>query len=94
MSRSDQLDAALKLAQRATQAAWREMVLATRDREALDKLRNKCRRAFDRGVQRDEQKQLDEMGLRLGDRSWQMADGGIHLPASISNLPTPNSQPV
>ena len=41
------------------------MVLATREREALDKLRDKCRRAFDRGVQRDEQKQLDEMGINL-----------------------------
>jgi flagellar export protein FliJ len=64
--RCDQLDAALKSAQQATHAAWHDMVLASRDREALDKLREKCRRTFDRGVQRDEQKQLDEMGLRLG----------------------------
>jgi flagellar export protein FliJ len=64
--RCDQLSAALKSAQRATQDAWREMALASRDREALDRLRAKCRRAFDREVQRDEQKQLDEMGLRLG----------------------------
>jgi flagellar export protein FliJ len=63
--RCDQLEAALKSAQQATHAAWREMVLATREREALDKLRDKCRRAFDRGVQRDEQKQLDEMGINL-----------------------------
>ena len=45
------------------------MMLATRDRKALDKLRDKCRRAYDRGAQRDEQKQLDEMGLRLTCRS-------------------------
>jgi flagellar export protein FliJ len=64
--RCQQLEAALKLAQRAAQDAWREMSLATRDREAVDKLRTKCRSAYDRGVQRDEQKQLDEMGLRLG----------------------------
>jgi len=62
--RCEQLQAALKSAQRATQDAWRDMTLATRDREAVDKLRTKCRRAHDRGVQRDEQKQLDEMGLR------------------------------
>ena len=64
--RCEEMEAALKLAQRATQDAWREMTLATRDREAVDKLRTHCRRDYDRGVQRDEQKQLDEMGLRLG----------------------------
>lgn len=63
--RCEQLAEALKLAQRAAQDAWREMALATRDREALDKLREKCRRVYDREVQRDEQKQLDELGLRL-----------------------------
>ena len=63
--RCDQLEAALKSALQATHVAWREMSLATRDREAVDRLRAKCRRAYDRGLQRDEQKQLDEMGLRL-----------------------------
>jgi flagellar export protein FliJ len=63
--RCDQLAAALKTARRMAHDAWREMALATRDREALDRLRDKSRRAFDREVQRDEQKQLDEMGLRL-----------------------------
>jgi len=62
--RCEQLTAAVKSAERAAHEAWREMVLATRNREALDRLRDKCRRAFDREVQRDEQKQLDEMGLR------------------------------
>ena len=64
--RCEQLAAALKLAQQATHDASRDMMLATRDREVLDRLRDKHRRIFDRGVQRDEQKQLDEMGLRLG----------------------------
>ena len=64
--RCEQLSAALKLTQRLAHEAWRDMVLATRDREAIDKLRNKRRDEFNRDVQRDEQKQLDEMGLRLG----------------------------
>jgi flagellar export protein FliJ len=63
--RCEQLAAALKLAQQTTHEASRDMMLATRDREALDRLRNKQRHNFNRGVQRDEQKQLDEMGLRL-----------------------------
>ena len=61
----EELAAASKLAQRAANEAWHEMVLATRDRETLDRLRDKYRRIYDRAVQRDEQKQLDEMGLRL-----------------------------
>jgi flagellar export protein FliJ len=61
----EQLATALKAAQSAAQEAWREMTLATRDRKALDQLHDKCRHAYDRDVQRDEQKQLDEMGLRL-----------------------------
>jgi flagellar FliJ protein len=63
--RCEQLSAALKLSERLTREAWHEMLLATRDREALDRLREKSRRAFDREIRRDEQKQLDEMGLRL-----------------------------
>lgn len=63
--RCDQLAAALKSAQRAAHNAWSEMVLATRDREALDRLHDRSRRAYDHDVQRDEQKQLDEMGQRL-----------------------------
>lgn len=63
--RCEKLNAALKSAQRLAHEAWRDMALAARDREALDRLRAKRRRAFDREVRRDEQKQLDEMGLRL-----------------------------
>jgi flagellar export protein FliJ len=51
-------------AQHAMDAAWRDMMLATRDREALDKFHDKCRRAHDREVQRGEQKVLDELGVR------------------------------
>ena len=60
-----ELAATLKTAQQAAQKAWREMALATRDRKVLDQLRDKSRRAYDRAAQRDEQKQLDEMGLRI-----------------------------
>jgi flagellar export protein FliJ len=62
--RCEELAADLKLAQRAAHEAWREMVLATRDRKTLDQLRDKCRRNYDGAAHRDEQKQLDEMGLR------------------------------
>ena len=63
--RCEQLTAALKAAQLAAQEAWHEMSVATRERKALDQLRDKFRRAYDNDVQRDEQKELDEMGLRL-----------------------------
>lgn len=90
--RCQQLSAALKAAERGAHEAWRELVLATRDREALDKLLDKCRRAYDREVQRHEQKELDEMGLRRGDRSWQVGDREIQLSIPISQPLTPNSQ--
>jgi flagellar export protein FliJ len=54
----------LTRARRAMDAALREMMLATRDREALDRYHDKCRRAHDREVQREEQKALDELGVR------------------------------
>ena len=57
--------AQVKAAQLAAQEAWHEMSVATRERKALDQLRDKFRRAYDNDVQRDEQKELDEMGLRL-----------------------------
>jgi len=56
--------AALQSARRAMDAVWREMMLATRDREVLDRYHDKCRRAYDRDAQREEQKRLDELGLR------------------------------
>jgi flagellar export protein FliJ len=55
---------ALRHAQRLMDDAWREMMLATRDREALDRYHDKCRRAYDRQAQREEQKRLDEIGVR------------------------------
>ena len=63
--RAGELAAALRKAEEAAHQAWREMALATRDRQALDRLRDRCHRAHDRQAQRHDQKQLDEMGLRL-----------------------------
>jgi flagellar export protein FliJ len=56
--------AALQGARRAMDAAWREMMLATRDRETLDRYHDKCRRAYDRTAQREDQKRLDELGVQ------------------------------
>jgi flagellar export protein FliJ len=63
--RQKQRDAALKAARLAMNDAWREMILATREREALDRYHDKCRRAYDHEAQRHEQKRLDGLGLRF-----------------------------
>jgi flagellar export protein FliJ len=63
-ARQRERSAALQTAQRAMDAAWREMRLATRDRETLDRHHAKCRLAYDRAAQREEQKRLDELGIR------------------------------
>ena len=55
---------ALDAARRLMNAAWREMMLATRDRQVLDSYHDKCRRSYDRDAQREEQKRLDELGIR------------------------------
>jgi len=62
--RQKERSAALQQARRLMDSAWREMMLATRDREALDRFHDKCRRAHDRETQREDQKQLDEVGVR------------------------------
>ena len=64
-ARHQERDAALKAASQAMNGAWRDMMLARRDREAMDRYHDKCRRAYDREAQRESQKQLDELGLRL-----------------------------
>jgi flagellar export protein FliJ len=65
--------ATLQAARRAMDAAWREMMLATRDREVLDSYHDKCRRAYDRDLQREEQKRLDELGVRRGVASGRLS---------------------
>lgn len=46
-------------------AVWQEMLTATRDRETLDRFHDKKRRAYDRELQRLEQKELDELAIQL-----------------------------
>jgi flagellar export protein FliJ len=70
----DQLAAALKSAEEAVGQAWREMLLATRDRKALDNLHQQRRGAYDYAMRREEQKQLDEMGLRLNETSFSLRE--------------------
>jgi flagellar export protein FliJ len=57
---------ALEKARLAVDAIWKEMMLATRDRDALDRFHNKSRRAHDREAERVEQNNLDEMAVQLG----------------------------
>lgn len=57
----------LEKARLAVDAVWQEMLNATRDREALDKYYQKTRRAHDRKAQVQEQKQLDELAVRMAD---------------------------
>ncbi len=55
---------ALEQARHMVDMVWREMMLATRDRETLDRFHDKRRRVYDREVQREDQKRLDELALR------------------------------
>jgi len=41
------------------------MLVATRDRESLDRFQAKKRRAYNAQVQRAEQKELDELAIQL-----------------------------
>ena len=56
---------ALEQARLKVDAVWQEMLVATRDRETLDRFHDKKRRAYDAQVQRDEQKELDELAIQL-----------------------------
>ena len=56
---------ALEQARLKVDAVWQEMLLATRDRESLDRFHNKKRRAYNAEVQRNEQKELDELAIQL-----------------------------
>jgi flagellar export protein FliJ len=55
----------LEQARFAVDAVWHEMLLASRERESLDRLHDKKRRAHDREAQRLEQKTLDELAVQL-----------------------------
>lgn len=62
--RRKQEQAVVEREQERLNEAWEAMLRATRDREALDRFLEKRRRAYDREVQRQDQKALDELGLR------------------------------
>lgn len=55
----------LHRAQERLDEAWAAMMQATRDRGVLDRFFEQSRRAYDRAVEREEQKTLDELGVRL-----------------------------
>ncbi len=63
-SRRNGCQAALDEACRAAETAFREMLAAARDREALDRFCEKSRRAHALGVQREEQKMFDELAVQ------------------------------
>jgi flagellar export protein FliJ len=56
---------ALEAARRAAEQAFQAMTTAVRDREALDRFYDKSRRAYDREVQRADQKTYDELAVQL-----------------------------
>jgi flagellar export protein FliJ len=57
--------AALEQARLKVDAVWQEMLVATRDRESLDRFHDKKRRAYNLQLQRAEQKELDELAIQL-----------------------------
>jgi len=72
--------AAFEKTRQAVDTALREVMIATREREALDHYHDKRRRAYDRDAQREEQKELDEIGIRRAG-----APGALASPAHFEN---------
>lgn len=73
-TRRNERQSALNEARRAAEKAFQEMVVAVRDREALDRFCEKSRRAHALGVQREEQKMFDELAVQK-----RGVDGLLHL---------------
>ena len=59
--------AALAEARRVADLAFQEMTAAMRDREGLDRFHDKARLAHDQEVQREEQKNFDEIAVQSGE---------------------------
>ena len=78
--RRNEARAALEETRRATEKAFKEMVVAVRERESLERFYEKSREAYDREVLREEQKSLDEMAVQMsnGNLLFQLA-GAEHL---------------
>jgi flagellar export protein FliJ len=66
---------ALEKAHQAVDAAWQQLLHATREREGLERLHDRRRGIYTRSVQAAEQKALDEVALQL-----------IHSPVSVGVL--------
>ena len=58
---------ALEQARLAVDAVWQEMLDAVRQRETLDRYRDKRKRAHDAAMRREDQKILDELAVHLID---------------------------
>ena len=64
-TRRNELQAALDEARRAAATALQELIAAARNREALDRFCDKSRRAHEHAVQREEQKNFDELAVQM-----------------------------
>jgi flagellar FliJ protein len=71
----------LEKARHAVDAVWQELMAATREREGLDRLREKRHDAYNRTAQAAGQKELDELALEL-----------INSPASLRVLANPTGR--
>lgn len=63
---------AMQKARIGVSTAWQEMLQATRERESMDCFYDRGKAAYDREVQRQEQKTLDELAVQraLAQRPW------------------------
>src|SRR5581483_3952555 len=57
--------AALEIARHAVDAVWQELMLATQERDGLDRLHDRRRAAHQRQLQASEQKILDELAIQM-----------------------------
>lgn len=57
-------------AQRVMDQRWQKLVLARRDREAVERYRDHQHARYERELQRDEQKALDDLAGRRGSGEW------------------------
>jgi flagellar export protein FliJ len=57
--------AALEKARQNVDAVWQDLMLATRERETIERFYDKRRLAYDLELQREEQKNLDELSIQF-----------------------------
>jgi flagellar export protein FliJ len=56
---------ALEQARLAVDVVWKDLMLATRERETIERFHDKRLHAYDREAQREEQKDLDELSIQF-----------------------------